>query len=58
MRRLFRAGKSIAVLMPLDWARGLGLDAGSEVEVWYDGYQVVVRPKSDEKVALPEGLTA
>ena len=53
IRRLYAAGKSLGLIVPPDWARGNGLGPGSEIELWYDGFEIVVRPRVDE---LPEGV--
>ncbi|MEM0343814.1 MAG: AbrB/MazE/SpoVT family DNA-binding domain-containing protein [Thermoplasmata archaeon] len=43
-----RSGPSLVVVLPVDWARGMNIQAGDIVEVVYDGV-VRVRPFPRER---------
>ncbi|MEM0344169.1 MAG: AbrB/MazE/SpoVT family DNA-binding domain-containing protein [Thermoplasmata archaeon] len=43
-----RSGPSLVVVLPVDWARGMGIQAGDSVEVVYDGI-VKIRPLPRER---------
>jgi len=45
--RVLRINKSLAVVLPKDWTRGMEVEAGDEVEIVYDG-QVSIRAKPPE----------
>jgi len=43
--KVLRINKSLAVVLPKDWTRGMDVEAGDEVDILYDG-QVSIRAKS------------
>ena len=45
--KVLRVNKSLAVVLPKDWTRGMEVEAGDEVEIVYDG-QVSIRAKPHE----------
>lgn len=45
--RVFRIGRSQAVVLPRDWCDGNKIEPGQEVEILYDGI-VRVKPKARE----------
>jgi bifunctional DNA-binding transcriptional regulator/antitoxin component of YhaV-PrlF toxin-antitoxin module len=36
------------MVVPIDWARGMGLEQGDQVEIWYNG-ELRVKPKKKPK---------
>ena len=44
--KVLRVNKSLAVVLPKDWTRGMEVEAGDEVEIVYDG-QVTIRAKRE-----------
>lgn len=42
--RVLRSGGALAVVLPADWVRGNGVQAGDQVEVEYDGFVRVSLP--------------
>ena len=41
---MFRVGHtSLAVVIPKDWTRGMEVEAGDTVEIFYDGRDVTIR---------------
>jgi bifunctional DNA-binding transcriptional regulator/antitoxin component of YhaV-PrlF toxin-antitoxin module len=49
-RRIYAAGRSLAVTLPQGWLRYLGIKAGDEVEIVTNG-DLVIRPVHPPKVA-------
>jgi len=45
--KVVRINKSLLIVLPKDWTRGMGIEAGQEVDIIYNG-EVHVRPKSEE----------
>jgi len=46
VRKVLRVGmKSVAITIPKKWARELGLEPGSSVDVIFDGNRIVVKPQ-------------
>ncbi len=47
VRKVIRVGmRSLAITIPKKWARELGLEPGSSVDMVYDGSKIVVKPQS------------
>ena len=47
IRKILKTGGSLAVVLPRDWVEGNGLEAGSTVEISYDGAEVRVRARRE-----------
>ena len=53
VKRLSKIGKSVCLIIPADWVRYHGLQAGDQVTMITDQDIVIspIKPKADDKVA-------
>ncbi|HZA25152.1 MAG TPA: AbrB/MazE/SpoVT family DNA-binding domain-containing protein [Dehalococcoidia bacterium] len=52
-RRIYAAGRSLAIILPKGWFNYFGLKAGDAVEIVADG-NLVIRPVQKAKAGCPE----
>ena len=51
--KVVELGRSLAFILPRDWARFYGIEKGAVLEIVYDGVVTVKPPKADA-VNVPE----
>ncbi len=47
--KVFRSGSGLVLVIPRDWAEGMNVAAGDELELWYDGELLAkkIEPKEE-----------
>lgn len=45
-RKITKSGKRLALYIPIDIERLLGLEKGGDVEIWVEGKKIVIEPVS------------
>lgn len=51
--KIFQLHQSLGLVVPIDWARGMGVEKGDQVEIEYNG-ELRIRPKTKRK-GVPDG---
>lgn len=54
--RIYRLHQSLGMVVPIDWARGMGIEKGDQVEIEYNG-ELRVRPMKKQEPATEDDDT-